>query len=62
LYQNLKFWVKSFTINKGNSETAPYRIGSWGIFWDGRKQDKRLEGFFNETVEAIVPSGRKEKE
>ena len=25
------------------------------------QQDKRLEGFFDEMVEAIVPSGRKEK-
>ena len=25
------------------------------------QQDKRLDGFFNEMVGAIVPSGRKEK-
>jgi hypothetical protein len=25
------------------------------------QQDERLEGFFNEMVEAIIPSGRKEK-
>ncbi len=25
------------------------------------QQDKRLDGFFNEMVDAIVPSGRKEK-